>query len=94
MGYRIVYGKEPVMVQPRRKSSLRLWTAVFALVFMVLVRCCWPGGTEILRQYLLPRETAATAAFRQLAQSIQSGEPAGEAVTAFCREIVSDGLAE
>lgn len=94
MGYRIVYGEDPFIEIPERKSRLRLWTAGFALAFVLLVRCFWPQGTALLRQVLLPRGDAATAAFQQMTADIRAGEPIGDAVTAFCRDVVEEAIGE
>ena len=66
-------------------------TAGFLLTFVLLVRLCWPQGTDILRQALMPREDPA---FVQLRADIQAGEPIGDAVTAFCQKIVEEALGE
>ena len=85
MGYKIVYGDEPVV---SRKNRLGLWTAVFLMVFVAFVRLTWPEGTETLRNVLEPRgETAA--AFSQMVENVGAGQGMGEAVTAFCRSVVS-----
>lgn len=91
MGYRIVYGEDPFEDALRKKSRLRLLTAGFMLALVVLVRCGWPQGTDLLRQVLLPRENTA---FRQLTEDLQAGEPIGDAVMAFCRATVEDALAQ
>lgn len=88
MGYRIVYGEEPPVQRPR--SRLRLLTAAFGLAFLVLVGSFWPGGRALLRQVLLPG--AGEAALQQMAEQIRAGEPVGEAVTAFCRDVVAHAL--
>lgn len=90
MGYRIIYGEDP-FAKKKEKSHLRSLTAGFLLALLVLVRCCWPRGTEILRQTLLPGEHTA---FQQLTADLQAGEPIGDAVTVFCRSIVEDALAQ
>lgn len=92
MGYRIVYGEDPFYKKPESHFRLRLMTAAFALVFVLLVRCCWPQGTRLLRKALLPG--TQEAAFSRMAQEIRAGEPVGEAVTAFCRSVVQDALDE
>ena len=85
MGYKIVYGEE---LPPRRKSRLGLWTAAFLLVFVTAVRLAWPAGAEQLRTVLKPsRETVA--AFSQMVANVGAGQGMGEAVTAFCRSVVS-----
>ena len=90
MGYRIVYGKDPVV--KRRGGSLRLraLTAAWMLLFAGLVRLAWPAGREALAQVLLPQEQTA-AAFSQMVTAVSGGEPFGEAVTAFCRSVVANG---
>ena len=88
MGYRIVYGKDPVV---RRGSfRLRVMTAGWMLLFAVLVRRAWPAGREILAQVMLPRAETA-AAFSEMVCAVEGGEAFGEAVTAFCRAVVSNG---
>lgn len=91
MGYRIVYGEDPFIERKERKSYLRAMTAGFALAFVVLVRCCWPQGTELLRQALLPGDYEA---FQQMTTDIRAGEPIGDAVTAFCQQIVEDAVGQ
>lgn len=91
MGYRIVYGTDPFRTVPREKSRLRLLTAAFALALVVLVRCFWPQGTQMLRDVLLPEESAA---FQQMTSDIQAGEPIGDVVTAFCRTVVEEALGQ
>ena len=93
MGYRIVYGREPALVYRRRKSRLRLWTAVFALVFVAVVHFLWPQGEEMLRRILIPQEQTV-AAFSGMVEQIENGQAVGAAVTAFCRRVVADGLAQ
>ena len=85
MGYRIVYGEESVM---SRRSSLRLWTAVFLLAFVVSVRLTWPQGTEYLKNVLKPADQTVQA-FAQMVDGVENGQGMGEAVTAFCRSVVS-----
>lgn len=91
MGYRIVYGEDPFVQIPHQKGRLRLMTAGFALAFVVLVRCCWPQGADLLRRTLLPEEYGA---FQQMTADIQAGEPIADAVTAFCRSIVEDAVGQ
>lgn len=88
MGYRIVYGEDPFV--KKSKSHLRAWTAGFALAFVILVRTFWPQGTAVLAQVLLPRSNG----IEQLTAQIRAGEPVGDVVTAFCRELVEEALGE
>lgn len=91
MGYRIIYGEEPFEKSGEGKSRLRVLTAVWLLVFVLLVRLCWPQGTKVLQQTLVPR---ADSAYMQMQSDIQAGEPIADAVTAFCQRIVEEALAE
>lgn len=88
MGYRIVYGEEPTL---RRKSSLGLWTAAWLLVFVTAVRLAWPDGAEQLRTILEPRGETVEA-FSQMVANVGAGQGMGEAVTAFCRTVVENGV--
>ena len=67
-------------------------TACFLLLFLLGVRWTWPEGTALLRRTLIPEEPAVSA-FSRMVEQIQVGTPVGEAVTAFCREVVAHGLA-
>ena len=91
MGYRIVYGKDPVVRRERRSLRLRVMTAACMLLFAALVRLAWPAGAAVLGQVLLPREQTA-AAFSEMVAQVSGGEGLGAAVTAFCRTVVMDGL--
>ena len=85
MGYKIVYGEEP---SRPRKSRLGIWTAVFLLIFVTAVRLTWPAGAEQLRTVLKPSGETVEA-FSQMVENVGAGQGMGEAVTAFCRSVVS-----
>lgn len=93
MGYTIRYdGSDPPRNQPG-PLGLRLsgLTAAFFLTFLLLTHIFWPSGREKLRQLLLPGDPDVTAqAFSVMMDDLRSGEPMGEAVTVFCREILSN----
>lgn len=92
MGYRIVYGEESLREKPKGMGILRfqLLTAVFAVLFVLSVRIWWNDGAEQLRHWLLPGEPTVTeAAFSGFVEDIQGGMKVGDAVTAFCKEIIS-----
>ena len=94
MAYRVVYGPMP-KAAPKGRSlpRVRVLTAAWLLVFSLGVRQLWPEGREVLRQLLLPGEqTAAQTAFDGMLEELRAGETLGEAVTAFCRQIVQDEL--
>lgn len=97
MGYRIVYGPMPKVPKVNNHKPLRLqaMTAMFALLFVLTVRQAWPEGTELLREFLLPGESNVTeSAFSEMIVNLQEGQPLGDAFTAFCRQIVEDGIQE
>ena len=92
MGYRVVYGEDPFVKPKIRKGRLALMTAACLLAFSVGVRCIWPQGAESLRQMVMPKETATTAAFVQMTDDIWGGKSIKDAVTAFCRSVVEGAI--
>lgn len=92
LSYRIVYGPVPKMKRggQGRRLRIQLMAAVFFLIFVLGVRLVWPEGSELLQSYLLPGEKGVTeAAFSVMITDLQAGEPLGEAVTAFCRQVIA-----
>lgn len=96
MAYRVVYGPAVKLECSRAKGSVRLrvLTALCFFTLVLMVKAAWPEGTALLREALLPRNTAAQTAFQELAEHLKQGEPVGDSVTAFCRGIVEDALAD
>lgn len=88
MAYRIDYGP----AQPEEKSCtlrLQVLTASFLLLFVLLVKQAWPEGTAKLQEIFLPGDAHSTqTAFQELISDLQNGEGLGDAVTAFCEEII------
>ena len=93
MGYRIVYGRDPVCRPTVGTGRLRAMTAAAMLVFVALVRCAWPEGREILQEFLIPKEGMVTA-FSNMVDQVDNGQGFSEAVTAFCRTVVEHGRGE
>ena len=90
MSYRISYGEMPqkMPVKPRR-----WWygIAVIALVLLVMARILYPAEMRQLTDALFPLTSAsAQEALEVFAQNIEAGESIGDAVTAFCQEIIND----
>ena len=86
MGYRIVYGKQEKWKFPKKKTLL----LVFAAMAMVVM--LWPAGRNALREWMLPGDTEVTSqALQGLAADLSDGESLGDAVTAFCKEIIQGG---
>ena len=92
MGYRVIYGEDPFEKTRIRKGRLAAMTAACLLAFSVGVRCIWPQGAESLKQMLMPKETATTAAIVQMTADLWAGESLGDAVTAFCRSVVEGAV--
>lgn len=92
MAYIIAYdGADPVPKSAaRRRSRLAGLTVGFFLVFLLLTKLFHPEGTAVLRRLLLPGDEAVTGpAMTVLLEELRSGEPVGDAVKAFCGEILS-----
>ena len=91
MGYRIVYGGEPEYRgrYKMRGRSVVFYLAVCLVLFGVLTMKFWPEGREVLQEVLLPGDPAVTRqALHNMAEDLKAGEAIGDAVAAFCREIV------
>ena len=94
MGYKIVYGDGPQVRQEKNNISnrLRILTAACFLAFCILVRLFWPEGLVMLRDVMLPvEETVTELAFENMLSDLRAGEPMGDALTAFCREVILNG---
>ena len=97
LSYRIVYGPMPDVPKAGKKGNVRLrvLTALFLLLFVLAVRQAWPEGSAVLRRCLIPGEPTATEEmFHGMVSDIRSGETLGQAVTAFCKELVEYGIRE
>lgn len=91
--YRIEYGP-PVRrkeAQPKNALRLRGMIAAFLMAFLLLTRLLWPAGTDKLRQMLLPGGNNTQEAIQEMMEQLREGERVGDAVTAFCRQILEDG---
>lgn len=68
---------------------IQLMTAVFVLLFAILVRMVWPDGVRKLQSVLLPQEVGITeAAFADMMMDLREGQTMENAVTAFCRQVI------
>lgn len=90
MGYRIVYEDE---LQSRAEESQSLhktqWmVAAFLLVFLIGVSMVWEQGRQRLRKLLLYEDSVTAAAVTHLSEGLRQGQPAVDAIAAFCREVV------
>ena len=92
MPYRITYGPSaPPRAQQRDKPSrIRLLTAAWLLIFALLVRAFFPAGSAQLRAVILPDPDNITqSALAGFMADLQSGAPLGDALYAFCEEVIS-----
>lgn len=93
MGYRVEY-ETAGNTGTQRKSDTRHipgLTAAFLLLFVLLVHGFWPRGREVLRELILPGDATVTAAALEgFALDLRMGQPLGEAVEGFCREVIAD----
>ena len=91
MAYKVQYGASR-HDKVSRGVALRRWVPLVLAVVLLL------GGFLLMRQgasfdWLLPGDPRVTAvALEELRENLRAGEPLGESVTAFCREII-DGAA-
>lgn len=89
MGYRIEYDSGGAKRQEVRKKRFPVvWVLLCAGAAALLI----PGVRTAVWHWLLPGDGAMTAqALGELVTDLQTGEPFGEAVTVFCREIIQHG---
>ena len=65
-------------------------TALFFALFMLSVKLLWKDGGDLLREILLPGNGESTAkALEELISQLHEVAAFGDAVTAFCREIIA-----
>lgn len=90
MSYRIDYSTDSPIKSTRQPSArLRLLIVAFLMAFFLLFPALYPEGATWLQETLLPWDPTVTEqAFREMISNLQQGEPAGNALSAFCREIL------
>ena len=91
MAYTIQYGlparTEAVWAAGNRKR--KRW--IFTVLCIIGVLSGILFGPEDLQNYLIPGDPNVTRlAFAQLTEDIRQGDKIGEALTAFCREIIEN----
>lgn len=89
MGYRIEYGQTAVKIPTGNRKKKRF---PFAMVIAVAIAGALmiPQCRKVLWDLLLPGDSAVTAAATEaLVNDLRIGESVGDAVTAFCREIIA-----
>ncbi len=89
MAYQIRYGTKSPQVQAAEQAPV-LWIGL-GLLCAVLVMCLfWPETAQTTRQLLFPWTAPETeAAFEGMLEQIWNGQDLQEAITVFCREVLS-----
>ncbi len=92
MGYRVEYGSvKKVRGSETRAPRAAAFTALFFLLFLLLVNTFWPQGAEMLRDIVLPGDPAVTAAaLEEFTMELKDGAKLSGAFTAFCQRILAD----
>ncbi len=80
---------QPVFYKkPLSRFSRRCIASLFLLVFLLLIRYCYPSGAELLRELLTAEKIGPMEqAGQTMIFDIFSGTPIPEAFAVFCREI-------
>ena len=94
VGYRIVYGDDPVQLSEKSGSRrLRVLIGLCFLAFALAVRLAWPEGRELLVMQFLPGEPTVTeAAFSEFLDNLRIGRPMADSMTAFCQDVLHEIL--
>lgn len=88
MAYRIEYDSGGVTRQKVRKKRFPMAWLFLCVVAVAMI----PGMRTAIWHWLLPGDGAVTAqALGELVMDLREGAQVGEAVTGFCREIISHG---
>ena len=90
MSYTIRYG--PDLTKKYRKRPVRFGGIGIVMILsacLLLASWCLPQQAKQFKEALFPWTRAeVVAAFSELRESILEGEPCGDAVTAFCRDVI------
>ena len=87
MSYKIQYTPETAYRYPQNKEKKSKWGKI-GVLFCVLAALTWFRVNGI-PEFLIPGDPDVTkAAASDFVEQIRSGEPLGDAVTVFCKEIL------
>ena len=92
MGYRIRYDQKKRKQFPEKRNRRKgKWLVSLVLIGGLLLGIYeWNRGT-VLKNLVFPGDTAsARDALGKLVEDIRAGEPFGDAITAFYREIINN----
>lgn len=93
MGYRITYENGVIRkeTQCKRRIKWKRW-GIGAITAAMVITLALPGGRLWVRDLILPGDEEVTAAaLEKMVANIRSGEPVGQVVETFCREIIAGG---
>ena len=92
MAYSIGYGPQRQEAgRKRTRFRFSMLVVVFFVVFLISVQVFWQEGADYLRRMVLPVGEDTVEAFSNMVEAVEEGTPIAEAVTAFCREVISHG---
>ena len=92
MAYSIQYDPEYNSRFPIKPFN-KVWTklASYLLIVSVLILCLFGYARETVKSWLLPGDPTVTEdALISMVEDIRAGEPIGDAITAFCLEILEN----
>lgn len=91
MGYQITYSDGSIQKKTTRRRRIKWKPVLLSVTAMVLTSVlAVPSGRMWVRDLLLPGDEEVTAAaLHGLVEDLNAGEPLGDAVEAFCREIIN-----
>ena len=91
MSYKIFYGQPPGTAKQRANIRILPIMAGIMLAFAIFARICYPAETKQLTEALFPLTSASSQeALDVFTQNIKAGESLGDAVAAFCLEILNE----
>lgn len=91
MGYRVEYQPvKKVRGAEMRKSRVLSLSALFFLIFCILVSCFLPREAEVMKEVLIPGEASVTvAALDHFAEELRRGETVQNALLHFCQLVLA-----
>lgn len=92
MGYRIEYDSEKNKIYPISTTRKPKWLIIALAVMVALFVLQKLDTNQATRYLLLPGDPEITSsAFSAMVENIREGTLIGDAVTAFCLEIINNG---
>lgn len=90
MSYKISYGDNG-NERCRQPHIFKVVAALLMVLLVVAARLCYPDETKQLSQALFPLTSVSSQqAIEVFKHNISAGESLGDAITAFCQEIINE----